>query len=66
MPRRENSAETEKWRMHKGKSQISLGVLIFLVGLMGYYQWSLPVILMVAGVLIILYGLAKKMMMKQK
>jgi hypothetical protein len=64
MPRRENSAEMEKWRMHKGKRMISLGVLIFLVGLMRYYQWSWPVILMVAGVLIVLYGLSKKMMMK--
>jgi hypothetical protein len=47
--------------MHKGKSMISLGVLVFLIGLMMYYQISWPMIFMVAGILILLKGLYAKM-----
>jgi small neutral amino acid transporter SnatA (MarC family) len=60
MPRR-NGNEGKEWHMHKGKFLISLGVLIFLVGLMRFYQISWPVVAMVAGILMILKGLYAKM-----
>jgi len=47
--------------MHKGKFLIPLGVLVFLIGLMRFYQISWDVVLMVAGILILLKGLYAKM-----
>jgi hypothetical protein len=61
MPRRNEGARKEEWHMHKGKSMVLLGVLVFLIGLMMYYQISWPVIFMVAGILILLKGLYAKM-----
>lgn len=61
MPRRNEGAGKEEWHKHKGKSMVLFGLLIFLVGVMSFYQVSWPVILMVAGILIILKGLYAKM-----
>ena len=61
MPRRNEGARKEEWHMHKGKFLIPLGVLVFLIGLMRFYQISWDVVLMVAGILILLKGLYAKM-----
>ena len=61
MPRKVESAGKEEWHKHKGKFLISLGVLVFVIGLLRYYEFSWPVILMVAGILILLKGLYLKM-----
>jgi uncharacterized membrane protein len=61
MPRKVESAGKEEWHKHKGKFLISLGVLIFVIGLLRYYQFGWPVILMVAGMLILLKGFYLKM-----
>jgi len=61
MPRRNEGAGKEEWYKHKGKFMMSLGVLIFLIGLMRFYQISWDVVLMVAGILILLKGLYAKM-----
>jgi uncharacterized membrane protein YidH (DUF202 family) len=61
MPRKIESAGKEEWHKHKGKFLISLGVLVFVIGLLRYYEFSWPVILMVAGILILLKGLYLKM-----
>jgi hypothetical protein len=59
MPR--SSSEMEKWHEHKGKRLVLFGLLVFIVGLMDYLQFTWPMILMVAGILMILFGLFKKM-----
>ena len=61
MPRKVESAGKEEWHKHKGKFLISLGVLVFVIGLLRYYEFSWPVILMVAGILMLLKGLYLKM-----
>lgn len=61
MPRKIDSASIERWHKHRGKRLVFFGFLIFIVGLMDYYQFSRPAILMAAGVLIILFGLFKMM-----
>lgn len=61
MPRRSEFKGKEEWHNHKGKFLISLGVLVFAVGLMRYYSFDWPMVLMVAGILILLKGLYLKM-----
>jgi hypothetical protein len=61
MPRKLESADMEKWHKHRGKGLISLGVLVFIIGLLRYYAFDWPVILMIAGILMILKGLYIKM-----
>jgi hypothetical protein len=59
MPR--SSPEMEKWHKHSGKRLVFFGLLVFIVGLMNYLQFSWPMILMVAGILMTLFGLLKMM-----
>jgi hypothetical protein len=61
MPRKVESAGKEEWHKHKGKFLISLGVLVFVVGLMRYLGFDWPMVLMAAGILILLKGLYLKM-----
>jgi membrane-bound ClpP family serine protease len=56
-----SNSEMENWHKHRGKGAVLFGILILLVGLMKYYQFSWPMILMIVGVLFILFGLFRMM-----
>lgn len=59
MPR--STSDMEKWHKHQGKRLAFFGLLVFIVGLMDLLQFGWPMILMVAGILIVLFGLFKMM-----
>ncbi len=61
MPRNVGSADMEKWQKHKGKKAVAMGILVFIIGLLRYlgYDWSM--VLMIAGILMVLYGFVMKM-----
>jgi len=61
MPRKGEFAGKEEWHKHKGKFLILLGVLTFVIGLLRYYEFSWPMVLMVVGILMLLKGLYLKM-----
>jgi hypothetical protein len=61
MPRKIGSNVKEECCMHKGRLVVSLGGLVFLIGVMRYYQFDWSVVLMVAGILILLKGIYIKM-----
>lgn len=46
---------------HRGKMKMFCGLIVFLVGLMLYYDLKLPVILMVVGAIMFLKGMIVKM-----
>lgn len=57
MPR--NDSGIERRHRHKGTGLVFIGLLILLLGLMNYYQFSWPLALMVIGVMVILFGLTR-------
>jgi len=46
---------------HHGKMKMFCGLIVFLVGLMLYYDLKLPIVLMVVGAIMFLKGLIVKM-----
>jgi hypothetical protein len=59
MPR--SDPDIDRRYRHGGKGQVFIGLLILLLGLMNYYQFSWPLVLMVIGLLVIIFGIARMM-----
>ena len=62
MPR--NNSEMENKHRHGGKGVVLFGFLVLIAGLATYYRLGWPIIMMILGVLIILFGIGRMMMKK--
>lgn len=59
MPR--NNSEAESRHRHGGKGTVFAGLLIVILGLMSYYQFSWPLTVVTIGILIVVFGLFRMM-----
>ncbi len=51
--------DVEDWNRRRGKGAIFIGLLIIIIGVMEYYQFSWPLMLIIIGVLLVIFGISR-------